>query len=66
MDPVTKYGRSEGRAYTTAMGALCFEVYYRYKSLASDMNLNFERQTFSFYIDVLPVILGLRTIHPIQ
>ena len=24
------YGRHGGRVYTTAMGALCLEVYYRY------------------------------------
>jgi hypothetical protein len=29
-DPVCKWGVSGGRAYTTAMGALCQEIYYRY------------------------------------
>ena len=30
-DPVgARDGRRGGRAYTTAMGALCLEVYYRY------------------------------------
>lgn len=38
-DPVTKYGCSEGRAFTTAMGALCLEVYYRYKSISDAKDL---------------------------
>ena len=29
-DPVERCGWIGGRAYTTAMGALCLEVYYRY------------------------------------
>ena len=29
-DPLTKYEKQAGRAYTTALGVLCLEVYYRY------------------------------------
>ena len=32
-DPVTVWGSYGGRAYTTAMAALCLEVYYRYLPL---------------------------------
>ncbi len=32
-DPVTRWGKTEGRVYTTAMGAFCLEVYYRYQSV---------------------------------
>ena len=29
-DPNGKYGQRAGRAFSTAVGALCLEVYYRY------------------------------------
>ncbi|HYF51414.1 MAG TPA: zf-HC2 domain-containing protein [Planctomycetota bacterium] len=32
-DPVTQWDQFGGRVYTTAMGALCLEVYYRYALL---------------------------------
>jgi hypothetical protein len=34
-DPVTRYDNVGGRVYSTAMGALCFEVYYRYSLLST-------------------------------
>lgn len=32
-DPIDQWGRKQGRVYTTAMGAFCLEVYYRYESV---------------------------------
>lgn len=32
-DPLDQWGRKQGRVYTTAMGAFCLEVYYRYESV---------------------------------
>jgi len=34
-DPVTRYDNVGGRAYSTAMGALCLEVYYRYRCIGT-------------------------------
>ena len=34
-DPVTYWDATGGRVYSTAMGALCLEVYYRYLPLYS-------------------------------
>ena len=34
-DPVGKWGGYGGRVYSTAMGALCLEVYYRYEPLSA-------------------------------
>jgi hypothetical protein len=32
-DPIDQWGRKQGRVYTTAMGAFCLEVYYRYETV---------------------------------
>jgi len=33
-DPIDQWGRKQGRVYTTAMGAFCLEVYYRYETIS--------------------------------
>jgi hypothetical protein len=38
-DPNDVWGGHGGRVYTTAMGALCLEVYYRYLPLYGDANV---------------------------
>ncbi|MFC1479416.1 prenyltransferase/squalene oxidase repeat-containing protein, partial [Planctomycetota bacterium] len=37
-DPVTRYDNVGGRAYSTAMGALCLEVFYRYRVIGTHRN----------------------------